>query len=382
MADQVPSVDADDLAAGQEKYHQFYTGTANRELTEEEKEEGRKGVESFNSLMGVGRLVLGKVEPDQDSIAHPGKHKSCISEPLDKYTTPEKFLDELIEYWRNPVLPLEEFVLKSCEVTDDPNNKNKFDVKVTWDKDKIGRFIPNIKEDPIRTWYTCEYNYEEGWFKNIDLNMPEPKPHCTAMFHKNPFRVEFWIRLGANEDATVRAGPVVATMLQHAFITPLLLKITRRSFSVEPQDSLTDEGEQSVISDGLDEFISYDEIFDGLVDNIEHPYKKNGTVTEKKDGKEKICKMKDAASFPTVTIKLDREAGKIRTLLSGGKKGEEKVFWKEFFVLHQVPLRVEHWRIVPKDGEEDERMAGRSESRILQGTLDKIVQATESGWFW
>lgn len=338
------------------------------------------------SILGFGGTGLVKMLPDQPSVAYPGE-KTAISEPMDKFCNFEQIFSEMISYWRYPVHPIEELILKSCVCKD--LEDNKFEIKVIYDGDKLRRMGFPVKDDvkdPVRTHYICWYSEKDRYFKNYDLGPSgtgsEPVGGSEIYFHADPLRLEFFIFDGKLEDGKKEGGKLTAKYAQDFFVNPFIMKIKRREFAVEAEaESLTGEGELCALSDPLDELIAYDEVFDGLSQMLKEPYLHGkGKVKEKSEteweGKHVDANIKSLDG--KLVVKVDREAGKIRATNWAKVKGEEKVTLKQHFQVHQQPLRVEFY-FIKEDGS---RCATRSAATHLQTRLDQIIQAQESGWFW
>merc|ERR1712032_560181 len=140
------------------------------------------------------------------------------------------------------------------------------------------------------------------------------------------------------------------------------------------------DGSKSVVSDPMDEFISYEELFDGFLENLKGKYR-DGTVTQLEPDQILLAphivipetievrelseeELEMAKTQISTMVRLDKDRGEFVLVSYRGME----LLSTTFVVLHQQPLVLEYW---VEDGKR--RDAGKAVAANVQKQLDSII---------
>jgi len=331
----------------------------------------------------MGAKISVTVHHDADSPTDPGK-KSCLTSSLDHFCSFEDLFDQLITIIREPLYPLESFLLKSVEVVD--HAPGEFSVKVIHDARRLETFFDlEDKEDKMRSWVKCWHSREkreittEEYHEDGRLEM-----RCNVRFLSDPLRIEFW---GDHVSGARRHGKIYASLLKHVFIVPALTCLQQRDVKVYQSDKSIDGFGISCISGPLDEYINYVALTELVGDILKFPPKQIlAKFTELSEWEFEIKTLGPPRRYPkegeplervvvTTFYKQDYANGKVNAVVSAGNH----VLQTAWIRIHRNPLRLEYWT-----EEGDRRTAGRTEFMVLQDIVDTVIRKVEGldGWFW
>lgn len=321
---------------------------------------------------------------DQESESQPGQ-KCIVSDSLEEFITFDTFLDELIRRLRSPLLPMEEKVLKSLDVVD--HSESDFTVKVTNDGKKLDSWGIGKGDgsDVIRLWQRSRVAREARIIQSETYSDDGAVELMnTTVFLENPLRIEFWFE---KPDGTRVHDETAKNMLQYFFINPIILAAMKRKVIVSPDvESPSGGGAQSAVTGELDDFLSYDEAFDGIMKAIKDVYR-TGTVEEVTPTEYLLTS--SAIANPLAqkdSAGMDQEFVMRQRCTHSRSKGEivlvsmigNELLNTSFIYFHQNPLRIEHW-----DEDGGTRHHGRAQAAQMQGWVDAIIEGTENqGWFY
>lgn len=316
------------------------------------------------------------IEPDQDSVTNPGE-KVVLTTELEgcKY---EDLIDGTFDYLKLPS-PHVEPVLKNVEVKDE--SESGYTVKVILDGAKLDQFgFGNGKgTDRVNGWLKVEVDRAAGMIHTQSYvpmggQFIDEASDAKAFFEsftkvlKDPVRIEYYMVV----DGARMAGPAQAALLK-TFVDPIVeMSKTRKVRFLPDQDSIAEPGKKSVISEPMDEHISYDTLWTSITDW------KSGF-----EGKE-ITEVSENEVFASgeggvepadgaTTVTFDKEKGTInRTRTIAGKVQETS-----YTVVHQDPLRMEVW---VEAGEEKTRLAGRHIAMYTTVVVEQVISKASSWW--
>lgn len=331
----------------------------------------------------MGNLPAVDVLPDQESPSDPGKH-SVLSGPLDEYCDFGSFFDELIPLLKEPLYPLESYVLKSLEIKD--LGPEAFTLKVIHDGAKLrmygfGEFLKG-DGDLLRAWQTVRCSREkrqiEAEHYSEDGSVRET---YYTRFLEDPLRIEFWCELPSGER---RCGEPMASTLKSFYIMPVLQCLMKRKVKVRPCVESPGGFGKSAMSDPLDEYLDFDTCFDAVIEVLKDSVGNKGDsqISDLSDQEFEMLvstpNLGDTDAAPAVMtqhVRHDRAQGQLVNVASVGGQ----LLYTSWIVVHHHPLSVEHWTEV--DGK---RICGRQEAAVLQGFVDGIVAKTDGsgGWFF
>merc|ERR1712032_1722410 len=146
-------------------------------------------------------------------------------------------------------------------------------------------------------------------------------------------------------------------------------------------DSPSGGGLKCVLSDPLDDYASYEEVFDGILEVMQNRFE-GGRVDEVSHSSFILTApsaMPDLPEESGATVDLvqvvrhDRAKGQVISVNSLGKE----LIGTSWLVVHQDPLRIEAWL---EDG--NQRKCGKSVATTVQQYVDRLVAAAEGGWLW
>jgi len=333
----------------------------------------------------MGAKISFKVHHEMESPTAPGV-KSCVSDSLEPYCTYDGLFDEILAEIKDPLLPMENWLVKEVIITDD--GPEEFTVKVLHDAKKLETFGWGKEDgtDRVRSWVKCIHSKErreiicEEYHDNGDMEIRN-----FTIFLTDPLRVEFW---GDHCSGVRRCGKIFARILKYQFLTPALKRLASRKISVKlGTPSIDDRGGLSAMSDSLDEYTSYVGLMDLLEEALKNPAQKAKLSVTDISPKEFEMKIPGPPKkFPapgeeierdvlTWLYRFDNEVGQISAVVSVGNE----LLHTSFVKVHKDPLRLEHW--IEQGGK---RLAGRMEVLLLQEIVDSIVKKAEGldGWFF
>jgi len=331
----------------------------------------------------MGNVPQVEVHANAESPTEPGKI-SVVSGPLDGYCNFDSFFDELIPILKEPLYPLESYVLKRHEVKD--IDADTFTVKIIHDGAKLTMYgfgsLTKDGADYLRAWQTVRCSKEKREISVEDYN-EEGKLVSTSYtrFPQEPFRVEFWVDMA---DGTRLCDGNMATLLKNFYVVPVVKSLMTRKVTVSTGVASPGGGWTSAMSGPLDEFVDYDTCFESVIEVLKESVenKAGGQVQELSDREfemlvtaPSIGDHSNGDTKMTQLIRHDRKTGEIINVASVG--GE--FLYTSWIVLHRSPLRVEHWTEV-----DSKRVCGRQERSVLQTFVDSIVAKSEGagGWFF
>mmetsp|Transcript_58581 Transcript_58581/g.171434 ORF Transcript_58581/g.171434 Transcript_58581/m.171434 type:complete len:330 (-) Transcript_58581:124-1113(-) len=329
----------------------------------------------------MGNVPNVEVLPNQESPSAPGK-RSVLSGPLDEYCSYDTFFDELIPILKEPLFPLESYVLKSIELKD--LGPEAFTLKIMHDgaKLKLYGFGDLVKGDGdfLRAWQSvrCSREKREIAAEHLD-EAGEVRETYFTRFLKDPLRIEFWCEL-PNGERTCDEG--MASTLRTFYIIPVLKQLMRRTVSVVHSVESPGGGGKSAISGPLEEYLDFDSCFDAAIEVLKDTVGDEGRISElsEREFEMKVAtpKLSDndgPSGEMTQLVRHDRERGEIVNVASIGGQ----LLYTSWIVVNRDPLVVEHWTEV-----DSKRIGGRQEGSVLQGFVDSIVARTNGsgGWFF
>mmetsp|Transcript_23991 Transcript_23991/g.65414 ORF Transcript_23991/g.65414 Transcript_23991/m.65414 type:complete len:331 (-) Transcript_23991:59-1051(-) len=330
----------------------------------------------------MGNVPAVDVLPDTDSPSDAGK-RSVVSGPLDEYCDYASFFEELIPLLKEPLYPLESYVLKSIEIKD--IGPEVFTVKVYHDGDKLrtygfGEWVKG-DGDLLRLWNTVRCSRENRQIA-VEHHSEDGQLQQTffTRFLKDPLRVEFWCERPNGERI---ADEGMANTLKSFFIIPVLQSLMKRKVQVNPCIESPGGGGKSAISDPLTEYLAFNTCFDFVIEVLKDSVDKGrGEITDVSDQEfEMVVSAPNLGDADAPVTKMlqhvrhNRDRGEVVNVASIGGQ----LLYTSWIVVHREPVIVEHWTEV--DGK---RICGRQEARVLQNFVDSIVAKTDgsSGWFF
>mmetsp|Transcript_53132 Transcript_53132/g.119769 ORF Transcript_53132/g.119769 Transcript_53132/m.119769 type:complete len:334 (+) Transcript_53132:137-1138(+) len=333
----------------------------------------------------MGTVPSVEVEAEAESPSTPGK-RSAVSGPLDEYCDFESFFEGLVPILREPLFPLESYVLKSIDITDD--GPESFTVKIIHDAKKLNMYgfgsYAKDGKDFLRLWQKVRYSRAQREIVAEEFTEDgQTQAVCHTLFLKDPLRVEFWCDMPNGER---KCDERIANLLKSFYIIPVLKSLMKRKVSVmHCVDSPGGLG-KSALSGSLDEYVDYDSCFDMAIEVLQDSIDKqpDGKVVELSENEFEMTmsapSLKDGSGFDTESvmkqhIRHDRKTGDIINVAAVGGQ----LLYTSWIKIHRSPLIVEHW--TENDGK---RIAGRQETSALQMFVDSIVAKSEGegSWFW
>jgi len=340
--------------------------------------------------MGTSHSV--ELIPEQDSPSAPGC-KSVLTgsfDDLDPPVSAEAFLNELIEYLRWPVDPTTEAVLKSCTVVE--NGTDDFTVKILVDGVKLDSYGYGKGDgtDRVRSWKRVKVDRAAMKVTTEDY-VPEPAlgawadeasdKEVIATAHiqllKDPTRGEFWV---VDKEGNRHSGDGLAQGLY--FWTDRVIgqlhAEAKAKVKAAQGKGMKHPGEDSIVTEPLDEHVDYDSFFDKMVTVIKEKLEKAPNAEIEAGESEIVCRMTETDAegqqkVSTHTLKFSADAGEL-TIAHTDNEG--KVVNTSFRQVHKSPLVVEAWNIT-RSGE---RSAGVAFSKLVQKEVNEIIDRANS-WF-
>lgn len=324
------------------------------------------------------------VQHEVDSPTMPGM-KSCVTESLEEYCTFNSLFDQILNIIRDPLVPTENFLLKSLTVTED--GPEEFTVKVIHDAKKLETFGWGKEDgtDRVRSWVKVWHSRSKRELITEEYHEDgRMEIRCTARFLSDPLRIEFW---GDHVSGARRCGKFYAAVVKHMFIVPSLKSLVKRKVYVAHSVRAVDGHGVSCLSDPLDDYATYDGLMYLLLDVLKSPAKKGKfEFTEIAENQFEI-KLPGPPIRPpegdeppprvtlTTLYKWDYERGQINAVISVGND----LLHTAWIRVHKDPLRLEYWI-----EEGVTRLAGRMETVLLQEIVDAVVRKAEGldGWFF
>mmetsp|Transcript_24940 Transcript_24940/g.57992 ORF Transcript_24940/g.57992 Transcript_24940/m.57992 type:complete len:336 (+) Transcript_24940:100-1107(+) len=335
----------------------------------------------------MGNAPAVEVHANADSPSMPGKC-SVLTDSLDEYCDYNSFVDELLPLLKEPLYPLESYVLKSHEIK--PLDGESFTVKIIHDgvKLKTYGFGKYVKEgqDFLRLWQTvrCDRAKREIIAEEYD-DQGDVQAICCTRFLDNPLRVEFWCDMPNGQR---KCDEQLASIVKSFYVIPVLKSLMKRKVVVNLGVESPGGNGKSAISGPLDDYLDFDGCFDAVLEVLRESVdgKADGTVTDLSDNEfemkvtapslgEGDTDQEPSGTQLTQLIRYDRTTGEIINVASMGGQ----LLYTSWITIHERPLRIEHWTEV--DGK---RICGRQEGTVLQNFVDSVVAKSDgtSGWFF
>lgn len=343
--------------------------------------------------MGVSHSV--ELLEDQDSPTEPGK-KSIISASVDDLDPPvsgDQLISEYVAWLKKPIDPMTEAILKSCTVTDD--GPDACTVKVVLDGIKLDSYGYGKGDgtDRVRSWkkvvvdkaagkvVTSDYVSEPALGAWLD-EATDKEVLATSTFQvlKDPTRIEFSV---VTKDGERLSGAFLRDAL-YALTDRLIGEIhdqVKAKVKVTCGKAIKTAGEDSVISQPLDEHADYESYFDKMVAVLREKLEKIPNVEmEDISGAEFRAKVptppKEGDSEErknTIIVKHSVESGEM-TVTTRADDGQ--VVSTTFRQVHKTPFVVEAWNI-DRGGE---RSVGDAFAKEVQKQVNEVIERLNS-WF-
>mmetsp|Transcript_74836 Transcript_74836/g.173433 ORF Transcript_74836/g.173433 Transcript_74836/m.173433 type:complete len:325 (-) Transcript_74836:103-1077(-) len=314
------------------------------------------------------------VTPDTDSPTTPGQ-LCVLSEELP--IAFDDMVDGVIEVLKDPAPVVQRSVLKATEVVD--LSEKEFTVKVILDGQKLDvvGYGDGKGTDKVMIWMKVTHDPEdtvkaESYISNPETGdwLPDAKDaivYSTSVSKilKDPVRIEYYMENNNKERLT--GQPIADTIT--GYLSAILEMKKERKVKCTPElDSLKDAGKKSVISAPMDEFTTYDKLFDAMTDFAkEFPEADIQKVSEN----EVHITGPNGVETPagSLDVFFDKETGELcRTHTIGGK-----VMDKNYGILHKEPLQLEAW--LEKDGN---RIAGKPHAKMMEIMLETKLDGLSS----
>mmetsp|Transcript_5062 Transcript_5062/g.15626 ORF Transcript_5062/g.15626 Transcript_5062/m.15626 type:complete len:379 (+) Transcript_5062:77-1213(+) len=378
--------------------------------------------------MGNGPYV--KVHPDAESPTCLGA-KSALSDPIDDFCDYATFFEELIPRLRDPVHPLEQYVLKSLEVVD--HGPQEFTVKIILNGELLTRLGVGKPDgsDVVRRWQRVAHSHEDRMIIFEEYG-EDGKPYATnkLKFLEDPFRVEVWSDWITGERFS---GPILAWSTETFYITPIIRNVIHRKVMVRREVDSPGGTGKCCLSDPLDGYLTFDAITEGLPEvmktmcektfgtveeisptefEMRHPVKvpralveaegstgsdtaalKEETLHEKTSAQARkgatasgqaqdvqldLSIFRDMKTVCTVKhfVRFDPKKGEFNMVTTNNDQLENTTC----IVLHESPLRMELWCVYS----DSVRHAGRVERNVLQDYVNALIHRSDglAGWFF
>lgn len=326
-----------------------------------------------------------EVRGEQDSPSCPGQ-PCALSMPLDEYCHYDALFDGLMPVFKDPLPPLENYVVKSKEVTQE--SPDVFVVKITHDGDKLSKYAAkfgfahlNVTDsDFVRWWGRITFDRKGRTIVSEEL---EPdgvtvKRTVNSLFLESPLRVEVW---STNKEGVREGSNALAGEVQHCFLTPVVQSLAARKVGVHHTcPSPTSGGSLVALSEPMCEYFEYDELFDMVVEVLKDAVQKDGAVGEVSDISDTEFEIvvrgeggtEDAPCTMVQHIMHDVSKGEIICVASLGPE----LLYTSFIKMPQDPLCIEYW--IESSGT---RLAGPPEGATLQSLIDACMRAKGDFFF-
>lgn len=298
--------------------------------------------------------------PEQDSAVEPGQ-KVILSGSFDELEPKiaiERFFEEVESFLRWPIDPITEYIMKSCDVTE--NGPDEFVVKVILDGKKLDSWNRGRGDgcDRVKTWkkvtldrkalrietsdYVPESTFGE-WADQCDGKTVIANFYMACL--KEPSRFECWLI----RDGDRIAHQDFANFLYNAWTDPLIKSI-KSEMNAKVQATIapspTNASVLSVVSDPLDAFIDYDTYFESMTKKTREFFEKmpDTVIEDEADGftVKTTMKVDDKDVIQPKTVKFNHETGDLVITFHGA---DSKTHQTVHRVLHKSPLRLEAWNI-------------------------------------
>ncbi|CAJ1379276.1 unnamed protein product [Effrenium voratum] len=335
--------------------------------------------------MGASHAV--ELIAEHASQSQPGM-QSIISGPLDELdppVTPEEAFEECLALLKYPLDSASESLLKelSLKETDDCN----FTLKVILDGKKLDGYGYGKGDgtDRVRNWkkvsadrsklrITCVDYVDEGkmgaWVTDAK---EEPITQCVVNMLKDPGQIEFCL----DRKGQRRADPKFRDGL-YAWSDAIIGSVQaqkRAKVKVQPDaPSIQEKGLKSMVSEPMDEHVSYDNFFPQLVKAVKTLISgvPKISVEEVSDEELRGTAVDEKGETTTHAVKFSQSAGTLCWTITAG----DKVMSQMHRVVHRDPLVMEAWDIGP-DGA---RSCGISKAKQMQKNINDAIEKANS-WF-
>eukprot|EP00429_Kryptoperidinium_foliaceum_P020571 CAMPEP_0176049428 /NCGR_PEP_ID=MMETSP0120_2-20121206/24561_1 /TAXON_ID=160619 /ORGANISM="Kryptoperidinium foliaceum, Strain CCMP 1326" /LENGTH=341 /DNA_ID=CAMNT_0017382855 /DNA_START=44 /DNA_END=1069 /DNA_ORIENTATION=- len=340
--------------------------------------------------MGVSHSV--ELFADQDSPTDVGQ-KSVMTASLDDLDPPvtaEQFLAEFIDHFKWPIDPAAEAVLKSCTVTE--ASADDFTVKVILDGAKLDSYGYGKGDgtDRMRSWKRVVVDRVSKRITTHDY-VPEPTlgawvdeasdKEAVAVFHmqllSGPTRAEFWV---VDKEGTRLSDAGLAQGVYHLTdrVVGALQAAAKAKVKVAPGKSIRNQGEDSVLTQPMEEHVDYDSFFDKMTTVMKEKMEKLPNAEVEVAATEVVVRVKEQDAdgkerVHTHTIKHSAESGEM-VITHTDQDG--KIVNTSFRQVHKSPLVVEAWNIT-RNGD---RTAGAAFAKMVQKEVNEIIERANS-WF-
>mmetsp|Transcript_39807 Transcript_39807/g.59338 ORF Transcript_39807/g.59338 Transcript_39807/m.59338 type:complete len:289 (+) Transcript_39807:2-868(+) len=287
-----------------------------------------------------------------------------------------------------PVHPMEMYLVKEQQLVD--HGDEEFSIKVIFDGAKLKCYgLSQDSKDYCKLNQRVVGNRKEHTIVTQDWKGDGTHRHtgCCKLL-KDPLRMEYSRII----DGVRKSGETLANIVQTTYVAPVLAMLAKRKVKVHPNyESDLHGGGQSVITDPMDEWLTYDMALDFFLETLKTPLQIDGQKTELNEMKdsweliffehEKLRELNHArdSTLPNRDIRYlgqeNREAGEIVVVCSLG----HELLCTSFNHFHRNPLRIEAWQVA--DGK---RTGGAAEACMLQGYIDHIIAKSEGqdGWYF
>merc|ERR1712032_1100268 len=259
-------------------------------------------------------------------------------------------------------------------------SENEFSIKITLDGEKLKNAKLGEGKDWVRCWQKIKADKDSRLMTCINYD-GEGEPIATSYtrFLEDPLRVEFWL----DDKDGRKTGKLAAKLVEAIYINPILHTLKKRRVRVH-QDipSPTTHGKLSCISDALDEYTGYDELYDNMVSSIKKLLVASGAEIKEMDDQnfqsvtkadESLPKMEDGSTYQQIRdVKHDKDSHKI--IIVQHASGGDAVT-TSFYLFHEDPLIVETYT---EDGHS--RYSGKIVQVVMQMLIDDVIQGVEKAW--
>lgn len=333
--------------------------------------------------MGASHSV--ELMAEQEST-QPGM-MSIISGPLDALDPPisrEEAYEETIALLKYPMDPITEGLKKDLQVTQ--QDANTFVMKLILDGKKLDSFGYGKGDgtDRVRFWkkVTCnrdkfsitvqDYVPERELGAWVTEAKEEVKASCEINFLQDPPQIEFCV----DQEGKRWADPETRDGLYswtdnilgglHAFKTAKVKVIP-------DQPSIKEKGLKSMVSEPMDEHVSYENFFPQMVKFTKDFLGKVPNMTlDESDGEIRGSVTNEQGEVTKHVVKFDEAAGEMSITMIQQDKVRAELHRK----VHRSPLVVEAWDL----DAEGQRLTGSAKAKEIQKNVNVMIDKANS-WF-
>mmetsp|Transcript_6528 Transcript_6528/g.7399 ORF Transcript_6528/g.7399 Transcript_6528/m.7399 type:complete len:327 (+) Transcript_6528:49-1029(+) len=323
---------------------------------------------------------------EQES-SQPGK-LSIISGPLDALEPPitgKEAYDETLALLRYPLDSITEALKKDLQVTE--LDANSFMLKLILDGKKLDNFGYGKGDgtDRLRYWkkvvanpaklsiFVTDYVPEITLGTWVDEAKEELVSTCEINFLQDPPQMEYCID---DHEGNRLAGPEVRDGMYgwSDRVVENIHSFKNAKVKVTPDAaSIKEKGLKSMVSEPMDEHVSYENFFPQLVNFTRNFLSQIPNINlEESDGEIRGSLTNDAGEVTRHLVKFNQDAGTMTISVSH----QDIVRTEMHRVVHQAPLVLEAWDV----DAEKHRHTGAAKAKEIQRNVNIMIDKANS-WF-